>query len=167
MDLSRTALGPAIVWKPTRLTRERRAERRLAAGRPASLTAARRRQPLRLLEPGALAAWSRGWPLRLQSARPPTRAVAQLVSSCRPQPYLALLNVNLADAGRPLRGEPRPATLGDPPGRVGCPEVPFQQVLDGVLLVSQTGCQWETVPREFGSRSMVHARFQEWMPQGV
>jgi transposase len=54
-----------------------------------------------------------------------------------------------------------------PPGTRGRPVVPFRQVLDGILHVLRTGCQWKAVPREFGSGSTVHARFQEWTRQGV
>ena len=54
-----------------------------------------------------------------------------------------------------------------PPGTRGRPVVPFRQVLDGILHVLRTGCQWKAVPREFGSGSTVHARFQEWTQQGV
>src|SRR5215207_2868766 len=38
-----------------------------------------------------------------------------------------------------------------PPGTRGRPVVPFRQVLDGILHVLRTGCQWKAVPREFGS----------------
>jgi len=54
-----------------------------------------------------------------------------------------------------------------PPGTRGRPAVPFRRVLDGILHVLRTGCQWKAVPRAFGSGSTVHARFQEWTQQGV
>jgi transposase len=54
-----------------------------------------------------------------------------------------------------------------PLGTRGRPVVPFRQVLDGILHVLRTGCQWKAVPREFGSGSTIHARFQEWTQQGV
>ena len=54
-----------------------------------------------------------------------------------------------------------------PPGTPGRPAVPFRQVLDGILHVLRTGCQWKAVPRQFGSGSTVHSRFQEWTRQGV
>jgi transposase len=38
-----------------------------------------------------------------------------------------------------------------PPGTRGRPAVPFRRVLDGILHVLRTGCQWKAVPREFGS----------------
>ncbi len=54
-----------------------------------------------------------------------------------------------------------------PLGTRGRPVVPFRRVLDGILHVLRTGCQWKAVPREFGSGSTVHARFQEWVRRGV
>ncbi len=54
-----------------------------------------------------------------------------------------------------------------PRGPRGRPAVPFRQVLDGIRHVLRTGCHWKAVPREFGSGSTVHARFQEWTRQGV
>ena len=49
-----------------------------------------------------------------------------------------------------------------PRGLVGRPQVPFRTVLDGILYVLRTGCQWKAVPKESGSGSTCHKRFQEW-----
>lgn len=53
------------------------------------------------------------------------------------------------------------------PGTPGRPSVPFRKVLDGILYVLRTGCQWKAVPKEFGSGSTCHKRFQEWERRGV
>ena len=53
------------------------------------------------------------------------------------------------------------------PGTRGRPAVPFRRVLDGILYILRTGCQWKAVPREFGSGSTVHARFQQWVADGT
>lgn len=53
------------------------------------------------------------------------------------------------------------------PGLPGRPQVPFRQVLDGILYVLRTGCQWKAVPKEFGSGSTCHKRFQEWERAGI
>jgi transposase len=45
---------------------------------------------------------------------------------------------------------------------VGRPVVPFRKVLDGILYVLRTGCQWKMLPEEYGSGSTCHRRFQEW-----
>ena len=62
---------------------------------------------------------------------------------------------------RPLLPPEKPAAT---PGR---PAVPFRKVLNGILYVLRTGCQWKAVPKEFGSGSTCHKRFQEWQRRGV
>ena len=54
-----------------------------------------------------------------------------------------------------------------PPGTPGRPVVPFRQVMDGILYVLRTGCQWKALPQEFGSGSTCHRRFQAWVAGGV
>ena len=49
----------------------------------------------------------------------------------------------------------------------GRPWIPPRRILDAVLYVLRTGCQWKAVPREFGSGSTVHRRFQRWVEHGV
>ena len=49
----------------------------------------------------------------------------------------------------------------------GRPRVPDRTVLAGILYVLRTGCQWKAVPREYGSGSTVHLRFQQWERAGV
>ena len=46
---------------------------------------------------------------------------------------------------------------------VGRPVIPFRIVLDGILYVLRTGCQWKMLPKEYGSGSTCHRRFQEWI----
>ncbi|MGN6346357.1 MAG: transposase [Candidatus Nitrosocosmicus sp.] len=46
---------------------------------------------------------------------------------------------------------------------VGRPVIPFRKVMDGILYVLRTGCQWKMLPKEFGSGSTCHRRFQEWV----
>lgn len=52
-------------------------------------------------------------------------------------------------------------------GTPGRPSVPFRKVLDGILYVLRTGCQWKAVPQKFGSGSTIHRRFQEWQQAGI
>ena len=41
-------------------------------------------------------------------------------------------------------------------------------VLDGIVCVLRTGCQWKMLPREYGSGSTTgHRRFQEWIVSDV
>jgi transposase len=44
---------------------------------------------------------------------------------------------------------------------IGRPVVPFRNVLDGILYVLRTGCEWKMLPKEYGSVSTCHRRFQE------
>ena len=42
--------------------------------------------------------------------------------------------------------------------------IPFRKVLDGILHVLRTGCQWKMLPKEYGSGSTCHHwRFQQWV----
>ena len=57
-----------------------------------------------------------------------------------------------------------PTKAGGTPGR---PIIPYRTVLNGILYVLRTGCQWNAVPAEFSSGSTVHRRFQEWVAGGI
>ena len=46
---------------------------------------------------------------------------------------------------------------------VGRPVIPFRKVMDGILYVLRTGCPWKMLPKEFGSGSTCHRRFQKWV----
>lgn len=54
-----------------------------------------------------------------------------------------------------------------PSKRGGRPRVDPRRVLDGILYVLRTGCQWKAAPRQFGSPSTLHAYFQEWTEKAV
>ncbi len=49
-----------------------------------------------------------------------------------------------------------------PPRTIGRPIIPNRKVLDGIIYVLRTGCQWKMLPKEYGSSSTCHRRFQEW-----
>ena len=54
------------------------------------------------------------------------------------------------------------------PGRKGGrPRVKPRHVIDGILYLLRTGCQWKALPREFGCSSTVHRYFQEWAAMGL
>ncbi len=42
-----------------------------------------------------------------------------------------------------------------------------RKVIDGIMFVLRTGCQWKMLPKEYGSGSTCHRRFQEWMQLGI
>jgi transposase len=49
----------------------------------------------------------------------------------------------------------------------GRPRLPMRNVVEGILYVLATGCQWKAMPKQFGSGSAIHAYFQEWVRLGV
>jgi putative transposase len=53
------------------------------------------------------------------------------------------------------------------PGTPGRPAIPARRVLNGVLYVLRTGCQWKAVPEKYGSGSTLHRRFQQWVEDKV
>ena len=53
-------------------------------------------------------------------------------------------------------------------GTVGHPALPQRQVVDGILYVLRTGCQWKSLPKEwFGASSSLHTYFQAWQAAGI
>ena len=57
--------------------------------------------------------------------------------------------------------------LDKPSGMNGRPRVPNRTVMNGILYVLRTGCQWKMVPHEYSSGSTCHLRFQTWVRSGV
>ncbi len=49
-----------------------------------------------------------------------------------------------------------------PARTAGRPVIPYRKVLDGIIYVLRTGYQWKMLPKEHGSGSTCHRRFQEW-----
>lgn len=58
-------------------------------------------------------------------------------------------------------------TRNQPENTIGRPIVPYRKVLDGIMFILRTGCQWKMLPREYGSGSTCHRRFQEWRESGI
>jgi len=54
-----------------------------------------------------------------------------------------------------------------PRKKPGRPRTNDRALCDGVIWVLRTGAQWGAVPREFGPKSTVHDRFQEWVRTGA
>jgi len=49
------------------------------------------------------------------------------------------------------------------PGTSGRPALPQRQVVNGILYVLRTGCQWKSLRKEwFGASSSIHAYYQAW-----
>ena len=54
-----------------------------------------------------------------------------------------------------------------PENTIGRRIIPYRKVLDGIVFVLRTGCQWKMLPKEYGSGSTCHRRFQEWRESGI
>lgn len=54
-----------------------------------------------------------------------------------------------------------------PKNTIGRPIIPYRKVLDGILYVLRTGCQWKMLPKDFGSGSTCHRRFQQWIQADI
>ena len=51
--------------------------------------------------------------------------------------------------------------------REGHPPIDRREVMNAVLYVLTTGCQWRQLPRDFPPRSTVHDYFMDWRSVGV
>ena len=49
----------------------------------------------------------------------------------------------------------------------GRPPTPDRVVMSGIVFRLRTGCQWKAIPKQFGSGSTCHRRFQSWRKDGV
>ena len=54
-----------------------------------------------------------------------------------------------------------------PDNTIGRPIVPYRKVLDGIMFILRTGCQWKMLLKEYGSGSTCHRRFQEWVQSDI
>lgn len=53
------------------------------------------------------------------------------------------------------------------PGGPGRPPYDLRCVINGILYLLKTGCQWRMLPREFGKWNTIYAYFQRWRRTGV
>lgn len=54
-----------------------------------------------------------------------------------------------------------------PPGSRGRPPRPLRPMVNGMLYVNKTGCQWRMLPKEFGPWETVYGYFWRWRRAGV
>ena len=48
------------------------------------------------------------------------------------------------------------ADLFDPPGRRGAPpQIPRRQMVDAMLFIGRTGCQWRYLPERYGEEAVL------------
>lgn len=61
-----------------------------------------------------------------------------------------------------------PLVLKDePPKATGRKRVDRRRVLDGIIFRMRTGCQWNHIPRVYGSDRTLHRYFQHWCQVGL
>jgi putative transposase len=53
------------------------------------------------------------------------------------------------------------------PGGPGRPPCDMRRMLNGILSLNKTGCQWRLVPKEFGHWSTIYGYFKRWRRDGV
>jgi transposase len=49
----------------------------------------------------------------------------------------------------------------------GQPRMDNRKTMEGILYVFRAGCEWESLPCDFGVPSTVYSRFKEWREAGV
>lgn len=54
-----------------------------------------------------------------------------------------------------------------PPQGTGRKRVDQRRVLDGIIFRLRTGCQWNHIPRVYGSDRTIHRYFQHWCQTGL
>jgi putative transposase len=53
------------------------------------------------------------------------------------------------------------------PGGPGRPPCDVRRMLNGILSLNKTGCQWRLVPKEFGPWSTIYGSFKRWRRDSV
>jgi putative transposase len=53
------------------------------------------------------------------------------------------------------------------PGGPGRPPSDLRGVINGILYLNKSGCQWRMLPKEFGHWSTIYGYFKRWRQQGV
>jgi len=46
-------------------------------------------------------------------------------------------------------------------------EVDLRQIINGILYTNRTGCQWRSLPRDFGPWSTVYDYYRTWRDDGT
>lgn len=58
--------------------------------------------------------------------------------------------------------------LFDPPGRRGAPaRIPRRRMVEAMLFLCRTGCQWRYLPERYGAWTAVWAQWRRWRANGV
>jgi putative transposase len=57
--------------------------------------------------------------------------------------------------------------LDPPPKAIGRPRADPRRILNGIIYVMRSGCQWNRLPEKYGSDSTVHRTMQRRIQRGV
>lgn len=57
--------------------------------------------------------------------------------------------------------------LPPPQGAGRRPSIPRRQIVNGLLYLERTGCQWRNIPREFGYWGTIRYHFDRWTQDGT
>jgi len=49
----------------------------------------------------------------------------------------------------------------------GSPPTSFRKIAGGIIYRLKTGCQWNMIPREYGSKSVIHEHCRRWSRSDV
>jgi len=52
-------------------------------------------------------------------------------------------------------------------GGRGRPPCDLRRVVNGILYLNKTGCQWRMVPKDFGNWSTIYGYFKRWREQNI
>jgi putative transposase len=53
------------------------------------------------------------------------------------------------------------------PGGPGRPPCDVQRIVNGILYINKTGCQWRLVPKEFGHWNTIYGYLKRWRRDSV
>jgi putative transposase len=74
---------------------------------------------------------------------------------------------DLTDAQWELLQSMLPPRAWRPGGRGRPPEVDLRQIINGILYLNKTGCQWRMMPPTFGNWSTIYGYFKRWRQNGI
>ena len=80
--------------------------------------------------------------------------------SCQQLPTIWSIPDVLWDEIKPL------LKVNIPKKKPGRPRSDDRRILNGLIYLARTGCQWCALPKEFGAKSTVYQRFREWLSVG-
>lgn len=88
--------------------------------------------------------------------------MARCKKKAKPLPTIWEVNDELWATFRSILDE-----LDPPAAAIGRPRADPRRILNGIIYVMRSGCQWNRLPEKYGSDSTVHRTMQRWIQRGV